>query len=123
MLVNKSVIVNGNFRDYPKEDREFVTYKTGIPGGPGPDSIQTPRVYFSVQLITICAVVKSKCAVEKGYVPIARFCAVVYALDTGSGRESMLDKLHIHDLSIIILLRFLGPLNLDEGRCGSLMVI
>jgi len=93
LLVNKSVIVNGNFRDYPKEDREFVTYKTGIPGGPGLDSIQTPRAYFSVQLITICVAVKSKCAVEKGYVCIiinlrreeilikmiiyARFCAVI----------------------------------------------
>src|SRR6218665_3982304 len=52
------------------------------------------RTYFSVQSITICAVVKSKCAVENVmcalrsaeilvkmmiYVPIARPCAVVNA--------------------------------------------
>jgi len=49
----------------------------------------TTRAYFSMQLITICAVVKSKSAVEKGnvctkkvlvklmtYVPITRFCAL-----------------------------------------------
>ena len=55
--------------------------------------MNSPRAYISVQLITICAVCKSKCAVEAGNVctirraeilvkgmilaPITRFCADV----------------------------------------------
>ena len=34
MLVNKSLIQTEIFGIFPKEDREFVTFKTGVPGGP-----------------------------------------------------------------------------------------
>src|SRR6218665_1505861 len=33
------------------------------------------RAYFNVQLITICAVVKSKCAVEKGNLCSCKMCS------------------------------------------------
>ena len=51
--------------------------------GPGGGALRNPlpRAYFNVQLITLCAVVKSKIVVEKRICAVEkRICAVVISL-------------------------------------------